>query len=222
MAALHQHWLGAAARAAAAVLTRARLVETVRDGDGWELILADGRSIGARVLVNAAGAWADDVARLTRVRPLGIQPMRRTVAQVRMGVPVPADLPLVLGFDGSFYFKPEGDRLWISPHDETPSPPCDAAPEELDVALAVDRFQQVVDWPVERIERKWAGLRSFAPDRRPVYGFDPGDPRFFWFAGQGGFGIQTAPAAADLALRLLRGEPVGAVDPAPYSPARFS
>lgn len=222
VAALHQHWLGTAARGGAAVLTRARLVEAIRNDDGWDLRLADGRSIGARVLVNAAGAWADDVASLAGVRPLGIQPMRRTVAQVRIGAAIPADLPLVLGFDGSFYFKPEGDRLWLSPHDETPSPPCDAAPEELDVALAVDRFQQVVDWPVERIERKWAGLRSFAPDRLPVYGFDPADPGFFWFAGQGGFGIQTAPAAANLALRLLRGQPAGTVDPAPYSPARFS
>ncbi|MEQ1540762.1 MAG: FAD-dependent oxidoreductase [Novosphingobium sp.] len=222
VAALHQHWLGAAARGGGTVMTRARLVAAERRAQGWDLGLAGGQRIAAGVLINAAGAWADAVACLADLRPLGIQPLRRTVVQARIGAAFPADLPLVLGFDGSFYFKPEGDRLWLSPHDETPSPPCDAAPEELDVALAVDRFQHVVDWPVERIERKWAGLRSFAPDRLPVYGFDPGDPRFFWFAGQGGFGIQTAPAAADLALRLLRGEPVGAVDPAPYSPARFS
>ncbi|RXM21938.1 FAD-binding oxidoreductase, partial [Citrobacter sp. AAK_AS5] len=88
----------------------------------------------------------------------------------------------------------------------TPSEPCDAAPEEIDVALAIDRFQAVVDWRIERVEHRWAGLRSFASDRLPVYGFDPGNPRFFWFAGQGGFGIQTAPAAADLALRLILGE----------------
>ena len=133
----------------------------------------------------------------------------------------PADLPLVLGIDGSFYFKPEAGRLWLSPHDETPSPPCDAAPEELDVAIAIDRFEAVVDWPITRIEHRWAGLRSFAPDRLPVYGFDPERAGFFWFAGQGGFGIQTAPAAADLAVGLLLGQPDGTVDPRPYAPRRF-
>ncbi|MFN5818810.1 MAG: FAD-dependent oxidoreductase, partial [Novosphingobium sp.] len=101
------------------------------------------------------------------------------------------------------------------------APPCDAAPEELDVALAIDRFEHVVDWPIARIEHRWAGLRSFTPDRLPVYGFDPNEPGFFWFAGQGGFGIQTAPAAADLACALLLGQGPGAVDPEPYDPARF-
>lgn len=221
VAGLHQHWLRQAAHGGGTVMTRARLTAARRHGQGWDLDLADGRSLRAAVLINAAGAWADEVARLAGARPLGIQPLRRTVVQARIGAAIPADLPLVLGFDGSFYFKPEGGKLWLSPHDETPSPPCDAAPEELDVALAIDRFEQVVDWRVERIERKWAGLRSFAPDRLPVYGFDPRTPGFFWFAGQGGFGIQTAPAAADLALRLLRGERPGTVDPAPYAPSRF-
>ena len=128
----------------------------------------------------------------------------------------------MLGLDGSFYFKPESGRLWLSPHDETPSQPCDCAPEELDVALAIDRFEAVVDWRIERVEHRWAGLRSFAPDRLPVYGFAPGNPRFFWFAGQGGFGIQTAPAAADLALRLILGDKPGPVDPEPYDPQRFA
>jgi D-arginine dehydrogenase len=105
-----------------------------------------------------------------------------------------------------FYFKPEaGGRLWISPHDETASEAVDCAPEEIDVALAIDRMEQVVDWRVERVERSWAGLRSFAPDRLPVYGFAPGGRGFFWCAGQGGFGIQTAPAAARLAAALLLG-----------------
>ncbi|MGB7654717.1 MAG: FAD-dependent oxidoreductase, partial [Novosphingobium sp.] len=120
-----------------------------------------------------------------------------------------------------FYFRPEGDRLWLSPHDEIPSPPCDAAPEEIDVALAIDRFERALDWPVAALEHKWAGLRSFAPDRLPVYGFDPRASGFFWFAGQGGFGIQTAPAAAELALGLLLGRQGGAVDPGPYLPERL-
>ncbi|MEY4238111.1 MAG: hypothetical protein RL339_712, partial [Pseudomonadota bacterium] len=161
------------------------------------------------------------VAELSGVRPLGIQPYRRTVAQLRLGEGPPTDLPLVLGIDGLFYFKPEAGRLWLSPHDETPSPPCDAAPEELDVALAIDRFEHVVDWPIRGIEHRWAGLRTFAPDRLPVYGFDPREPGFFWFAGQGGFGIQTAPAAADVARRLILGQAAGSVDPLPYDPKRF-
>ncbi|MBN8485241.1 MAG: FAD-binding oxidoreductase [Sphingomonadales bacterium] len=221
VAALHQLWLTEAARLGADLKCRARLVQAHRGAAGWQLNLADGRTLSSRVLINAAGAWADPVAEMAGVQPLGMAPLRRTVAQLRMGRPVPADLPLTLAFDGSFYFKPEGGRLWLSPHDETPSPPCDAAPEELDVALAIDRFEHVIDWPIAALEHKWAGLRTFSPDRLPVYGFDPAARDFFWFAGQGGFGIQTAPAAADLALDLLLDRPVGAVDPAPYSPDRF-
>jgi D-arginine dehydrogenase len=189
---------------------------------GWWLQLADGRQAACTILVNAAGAWADMVAELAGVRPLGIAPLRRTIAQLRVSPMAPSDLPLVLDLAESFYFKPDAGRLWLSPHDETPSPPCDAAPEDIDVATAIARLEEVTDWTVERVEHRWAGLRSFAPDRLPVYGFDPAVPRYFWFAGQGGFGIQTAPAAAELAARLLLGDPAGAVDPAAYAPARFS
>jgi D-arginine dehydrogenase len=174
------------------------------------------------VLVDAAGAWADPVALLAGVKPLGIAPLRRTMVQLRVAPSAPADLPLVLDLAETFYFKPEAGRLWLSPHDETPSAPCDAAPEEIDVATAIARVEEVIDWRVERVEHRWAGLRSFAPDRLPVYGFAPGDPAFFWFAGQGGFGIQTAPAAADLAARLLLGDAPGAIDPAAYAPGRFA
>lgn len=221
VAGLHQLYLTQARRSGAQLQCRARLVQASRQGANWHLALADGRTFSAAVLVNAAGAWADPVAEAAGVAPLGIQPYRRTIAQLEMVTPAPHDLPLTLGFDGSFYFRPEGDKLWLSPHDETPSVPCDAAPEELDVALAIARLEDVADWPVRRLEHKWAGLRSFAPDRLPVYGWDCQVPGFFWFAGQGGFGIQTAPAAADLALALLLGKDAGAVDPVPYAPARF-
>lgn len=221
VAALHQLYLGEARRGGVELLCRARLSEARRAGGAWQLRLDDGRELAAAVLINAAGAWADTVARAAGARPLGIQPYRRTIAQLEMGQPVPRDLPLTLGFDGSFYFRPEGDRLWLSPHDESPSEPCDAAPEEIDVATAIARLAQVADWPVRRVEHKWAGLRSFAPDRLPVYGFDARVPGFFWFAGQGGFGIQTAPAAASLAAGLLLGTADGAVDPEPYLPSRF-
>ncbi|GLK46945.1 MULTISPECIES: NAD(P)/FAD-dependent oxidoreductase [Novosphingobium] len=221
VASLHQHYLAAARRAGVELWCRAGLTAAQRNADGWALTLADGRQVQAGVLVNAAGAWADGVARLAGISPLGIAPYRRTIAQVAVAADVPDDLPLVLDVAETFYFKPESGRLWLSPHDETPSAPCDAAPEEIDVALAVDRFEHVVDWAVERVEHRWAGLRSFAPDRLPVYGFAPGDGAFFWFAGQGGFGIQTAPAAADLGARLLMGEAPGEVDPAPFAPGRF-
>jgi D-arginine dehydrogenase len=158
----------------------------------------------ADIIVNAAGAWADDIAMLAGVKPVGIQPYRRTIAQLAVEPAVPHDLPLVIGLDGSYYFKPDaGGKLWLSPHDETPTAACDAAPDELDIAVAIDRLQQVVSWEVKRVEHKWAGLRSFAPDRLPVIGRDNAVPEFFWLAGQGGFGIQTAPAIAKLAASLL-------------------
>ena len=221
VAALHQLWLAEAKRCGSDMWLRAELASAEHRGVDWQLALADGRTATAEIVINAAGAWADVVAQRCGVAPLGIAALRRTVAQLRMEVPVPADLPLVMGFDGSFYFKPESGKLWLSPHDETPSAPCDAAPEELDVAVAIDRFERVLDWPIAALEHKWAGLRSFARDRLPVYGFDQHAPGFFWFAGQGGFGIQTAPAAAELALGLVLGRSVGTVDPAPYAATRF-
>jgi len=189
--------------------------------------LEDGTLLTAPILVNAAGAWADNVALACGVAALGVAPKRRTMVQLRVGRGGLKDLPLVDDADGTFYFKGEGEHtIWLSPHDEIPTDPCDAAPEEIDIATAIDRFQSVVDWPIERVERSWAGLRSFAPDRLPVYGFDPDVPGFFWCAGQGGFGIQTSPAAAKSAAALLLGEAPDAmlagVDPGAFSPRRFS
>jgi D-arginine dehydrogenase len=217
--------LGVARAAGVAVKTGARLRGAIRADGRWRLDTAGG-SIEAELLIDAAGAWADPVAEMVGVRPLGIQPYRRTMVQLRTDPPPPANLTHVGHIGGSFYFKPEGDRLWLSPHDEIRSAPCDAAPEELDVAMAIDRFEHAVDWRVEAVEHKWAGLRSFAPDRLPIYGFDPREPGFFWFAGQGGFGIQTAPAAARLAAQLILGHSADAVtgglDAGRYSPARFA
>ncbi|WP_435418365.1 FAD-dependent oxidoreductase [Parerythrobacter aurantius] len=225
VAGLHQHYLARAQRAGARLECRAQIVSAVRTGNRWELASADGRRWTAGTLVNAAGAWADELAQVAGARPLGIQPLRRTICQLVTDPPPPAGQPLVLDIAGSFYFKPETGRVWLSPHDEEPSPPCDAAAEELAVAQAIDRFEKVVDWRVLKVERKWAGLRSFAPDRLPVYGYDMRREGLFWFAGQGGYGIQTAPAAAKLAACLLLDLPCDdftpALDPAMYSPARF-
>jgi len=223
---LHAAYLRAAKRAGARLAVRTPLVRARRAAGGWAVETGQG-TIRAAIIVNAAGAWADGVALACGAAPVGIQPYRRTLAQVRLGVATPATLPLIGHIGGDFYFKGEGEgRIWLSPHDETPSQPCDAAPEEIDVALAIDRLQSVVDWPVAAVERKWAGLRSFAPDRLPVFGPDPAVPGFFWCAGQGGFGIQTAPAIAALAATQL-GAPaplgaIAAIDPVAYAPSRFA
>ena len=226
VAALHAFYLAAAKRAGAVLLTDAALRAARREGGAWRLDTAAG-AVEADVLVNAAGAWADAVAEMAGVRPLGIRPYRRTVAQLRVDPPAPADLPLVMDAAETFYFKPEaGGRIWLSPQDETPCAAGDCAAEELDVAVAIDRLETVVNWKVLRVERAWAGLRSFAPDRLPVYGFDPRAPGFFWCAGQGGFGIQTAPAGSELAAALLLGrQPCGAaegIEASAYAAARLT
>ena len=225
VAGLHGDCLSRARRTGAVLSTGATLRAARRENGQWLLDTASGVA-RASVLVNAAGAWADPVAAMAGARPLGIAPFRRTMVQLRTDPPVPDGVPHVAEINGRFYFKPEaGGKLWLSPHDEIPTVPCDAAPEEIDVALAIDRLEGAVDWRIEAVERKWAGLRSFAPDRRPVYGFAAEVPGFFWFAGQGGFGIQTAPAAAALAASLLLNDsammPEG-VDPDRYAATRFS
>jgi D-arginine dehydrogenase len=221
VAALHAAYLRQFRRRGGEVVTDSQLRSASRTDGRWTIGLADGAELGAGILVDAAGAWADPVAQACGVRPLGIAPKRRTMVQLRVGRAGLKDLPLVDDSAGTFYFKGEGDStVWLSPHDEIETDPCDAAPEEIDIATAIDRFEQVVDWPIERVERSWAGLRTFAPDRLPVYGFDPHASGFFWCAGQGGFGIQTSPAAAKMAAAVLLGE-----DPGPtaavFSPARF-
>jgi D-arginine dehydrogenase len=225
-AALHGAYLRAFRSRGGTLATRARLVRAEFTRNRWRATLAGDSAVTAPVIVNAAGAWADTVAEAAGVRALGIIPLRRTMVQLRLGRTGLKDLPLVDDADGSFYFKGETDSsVWLTPHDEVPSEPCDAVPEEIDVATAIHRFEQVVDWPVERVERSWAGLRSFAPDRLPVYGFVSEVPGFFWCAGQGGFGIQTSPAGAKMAAALLlRSEPdpmVAEIDSTTFSPARF-
>jgi len=225
VAGLHQHYLSAMKRAGVDLVCRAKVSELAHEDGGWRIDTASGDTYRAERVVNAAGAWADTVAQLAGAKPLGIAPLRRTVAQLRVAPEAPSDLPLVLDISGNFYFKPDNGRLWLSPHDEIPTEPCDAAPEEIDIALAIDRFQKATDWPIEAVERRWAGLRSFSPDRLPIYGEDLNVSGFIWFAGQGGFGIQTAPAAARLGAQLMLGNSrdalTSAIDAAAYAPARF-
>ena len=158
----------------------------------------------AEIVVNAAGAWCDEIAALADVRPIGLQPLRRTA----FTCPAPSDVdvrswPLVADIDDRFYFKPEGPQLLCSLADETPSPPCDAVAEPLDVALAIERINEATTLELRHVRRAWAGLRSFVADRTPVVGIDDDAPGFCWLAGQGGYGIQTAPAMARAAAGLV-------------------
>jgi len=226
VAALHAAYLGAAKRSGATLLCNAAVTGLERGAGGWRIATRAG-AIEAALVVNAAGAWAGQVAEMANATRFAITPYRRTIVQLAVDPGASADLPLIVDAEERFYFKPEaGGRLWLSPHDETPVMPGDAAAEELDVAIAIARLEEVVDWRILRRERAWAGLRSFAPDRAPVYGFDARAPGFFWFAGQGGFGIQTAPAAALIGAALLLDrplpDPVRTIDAARYSPTRFS
>jgi D-arginine dehydrogenase len=206
VAAFHNACLVAVRRGGGVVRTDAELLRARESGDGWRIETKAGE-VGARILINAAGAWGEQVAQRSGVAGIGLVPKRRTVVQLRVDRTGLKDLPFVTDLHESFYFKGEGDNsIWVCPLDETPVDPCDAAPEEIDVATAIDRFEQAVDWPVEAVERKWAGLRTFAPDKGMKFGFDPDSLNFFWCVGQGGMGIQTAPAASLLCASLIRGE----------------
>lgn len=225
VAAIHQGFLRVANRKGAQLLCNAEVVSAGRTGGEWRLETRAG-PVTAAVVAIAAGAWADTAARLFGAAPLGIAPLRRTVVQVDTDPPFGLGTPIVMDAGGRFYFRPDAGGIWISPHDETPAAPGDVQPEELDVAIAIDRFETAGAWRVTRKTRAWAGLRSFAPDRLPVYGFDPIAPGVFWCAGQGGFGIQTSPAASMLAAALLtdRAMPdaIAGIDAGRYVPTRFN
>ena len=205
--ALHAGYLKLARARGADMRLSARLMALEPAAQGWRARLEDGGVIEAAAVVNAAGAWADRVAAMAGAAPLGLQPLRRTI--ILLDPPQGLDIaawPVVSDIDEAFYFKPEAGMILASPADETPSDPQDAAPDELDIAVCVDRLQRAADLPARRVARSWAGLRTFAPDRVPVFGYDPRATGFFWFAGQGGYGMQTAPAAARLGAALARGE----------------
>jgi D-arginine dehydrogenase len=179
--------------------------------------------------VNASGAWGDEIAALAGAKPVGITPKRRTAIlfQPPPGID-PRPWHSVIDADEEFYFRPDAGRIMASPADETPSPPCDAQPEELDIAILVDRLEKAANLPVQRIENRWAGLRTFAKDKTPVVGFDPKTEGFFWLVGQGGYGIQTAPGISRLVGALVRGQGVPSdiadlgVSEQALSPARFN
>jgi D-arginine dehydrogenase len=203
--ALHQGFLRGARARGAALMTRRAALRAHRHRDVW-IVSLEGEEVHAPVLINAAGAWADEVARACGARSLGLAVLRRTA--VLIDPPTGVDIrrwPAVIDVDEAFYFKPDAGKLLLSPADETPDRPGDAQPEEFDVAIAVDRLETALDIEVRRVTHQWAGLRTFAADRVPVLGFDPGLPGFFWCAGQGGSGVQTAPAMGRIGAALAQG-----------------
>jgi len=228
VAVLHQGYVRGI-KAAGGVIDRSRrMVSAQKTTDGWTVQTTAG-TLSADILVNAAGAWADHVAGASGVQPLNIQCYRRTLLTTGpvAGIDAHQHRHVVLDADEAFYFKPEGDGFLISPADQTPDVPRDAYADDLDVAVAVDAFERATGRQVSRVTATWAGLRSFAPDRQPVIGFDSEMSGFFWCAGQGGWGIQTSPAWSALAAHMITGVAsaavdVSAIDPAPYAPSRFS
>ena len=206
--AAHQGFLKHARERGTELVTKAEVVGLRRAKGLWAVETMNG-AFEARVVVNAAGAWGDRVASLAGAKPVGLAPMRRTIIIVPSDYPPGLmEWPLVIDIDEQFYFKPESGRILISPCDETPMPPSDVRPDELDVARAIDRVQRASEIRIERISNKWAGLRTFAPDRTPVVGYDDKVENFFWYVGQGGWGIQTSPAMSRLCEALVTGEGV--------------
>jgi D-arginine dehydrogenase len=229
VAAIHGGFLKGARAAGAVMRLDAEVATLERKSGQWRIGLRDGETVLARTLINAAGAWADAVGGLAGAEPVGLVPKRRTAFtfDAPAGLDL-APLPMVIDFDETWYVKPEVGQFLGSPADETPSPPCDAQPEEMDIAIAVDRIETATTLTIRRIKNKWAGLRSFVADKNLVVGYDPVVEGLFWLAGQGGYGIQTGAGAGRLAAHLALRKAIPSdiaelgVSEAALSPARFT
>lgn len=198
-------------------------ISSIRRTAHWRVETAHG-AFEAPILVNAAGAWADQLALLAGAAPVGLVPMRRSAAIL----PAPdhdgfSRWPMAAAFDESWYFKPQSGKLLVSPSEEDAVEPHDTWPDDLVLAEGLDRFAQATTYELARVERSWAGLRTFAPDKTPVVGFDPEAKGFFWLAGQGGYGIQTSPALSQLSADLILGKEAKLSDEVltALSPRRF-
>lgn len=221
--ALLARWQREARAAGAEIRTAAPVTALHRQGGLWQ-VTAGGAEYTARIVINAAGAWADTIAERAGIAPLGLQPMRRSMARI----PAPEGLdvrrwPMIIGGNEDWYMKPDAGALLVSPAEEDPVPPMDAWADDMVLAEGLARFEAAVTMPVTRLLANWAGLRTFAPDRTPVVGFDPRAEGFFWLAGQGGYGFQSAPAIARLVSDLIAGRPpeIGAAIADAVSPLRF-
>jgi D-arginine dehydrogenase len=225
---LHQGFLRGMRARGGELRVNARLVAAQRSGGAWTLHLADGEAVQARAVVDAAGAWADEVAALFGAAPIVLVPHRRSAFTFKApeGVDV-SNWPAVVGVDESYYFKPDAGQLLGSPANADPTMPHDVVPEELDIAMGIHQIESVTTLAIRRPASTWAGLRSFVRDHEMVIGWDQDCPGFFWLAAQGGYGIQSAAGASELAASLLRGEPLPqelarhGVDPRALAPQRL-
>ena len=224
VAALHQGFLKQMRGRGGLLALRSRTGRIERRGESWYVETSGGGSFMAPVVVNTAGSWGDVVADQAGVRPLGLVPKRRTGCVIDPAPFAVRDWPMVNDVDHTWYMRPEArTKLMVSPADETDMEAHDVQPDELDVAIAIDRMQQAMDIEVRRVEHSWAGLRTFSPDRSLVFGWDVDVAGFFWCVGQGGYGIQTSPAAGKLVADVIAGRDPGvagavlsAVDPARF------
>ncbi len=204
--AIHQGFLRGARANGTELISNAGVESLVRENGAWT-VRAGGETYTAKVVINAAGAWCDQLADLAGAKRVGLVPKRRTAIIFDGPTDMKfSDWPAFVDVDEEFYARPESGAMMGSPADETPMDPCDVQPEELDIAIAVDRLQQATTLEIKRITRSWAGLRSFVADKTPVVGFDPVVEGFFWLAGQGGYGIQTAPSMGRVSAALASGE----------------
>ena len=226
VAAIHQAFVRGARGQGAQVRVGTPVTALEQTPTGWKVTTGE-ESEQFQVVINAAGAWGDDLARLAGVRPVGVTPMRRTVFMAP-GAHEYEGWPLVANVEMEWYFKPDGVQLLCSLSEEKPSPPCDPRPEPLDIALAIERINQATTLGIRSVRSSWTGLRTFASDREMVIGFDPRAEGFFWLVGQGGTGIQTSPGAGELTASLVLDSGVSSrlldhgLDTAVLSPARFS
>ena len=224
--ALHQAFIRGIRNKAGHLVTDAEVIAIDRQNSVWRVETTAGEFL-APVLVNAAGAWGDELAALAGVQPIGLVPKRRTALTFRVDDYDVGSWPVIVDIAEEFYFKPEAGLVLCSPSDETPMPPCDVQPDELDVAIAIDRIERVTTMKVAKIDHKWAGLRSFVEDKTPVVGFDDQVAGFFWLVGQGGYGIQTAPGMGRMVGELACGGSIPndmrelGVDPATLQPSRM-
>ncbi len=210
VAALHHYYLRRAKAAGGQLMLRNRADRIERRDGLWHVRTAGGHEVAAPIMVNAAGAWGDEVAEMAGLRPIGLVPCRRTAAIIDPAPWAVEHWPMVQSAGHEWYVRAEArTSLMVTPCDETPMPPHDVQPDDLDVAIGIDRMQRALDIEVRRVEHAWAGLRTFTPDRSLAFGFDRDAEGFFWCVGQGGYGIQTAPAASALVAAMIKGEDPG-------------
>jgi D-arginine dehydrogenase len=221
VAGMHQSWLKRAAENGSVLECKSEVLSLEKTADGW-LVDTGSKTYHTKIIVNSAGAWADQVAGLATLAPMGLTPKRRSIVVTSLPDNNHSERwPLFCDAGDNWYAKPASGKLLISPADADPMPACDIYPDDMVIAEGIHRFESAVDLDVKRIENTWAGLRTFSPDNSPVVGFDPRSEGFFWLAGQGGYGIQTAPALSKIAAALLAGKSTHPVLETSLSPARF-